>query len=80
MVGLLSADDPAAAYVRYLPQLRREYAFWMQGAEGLRRGTARRRVVALADGSILNRFWDDRDTPRDESYAEDTELAHDRRP
>jgi alpha,alpha-trehalase len=77
MVGLLSADDPAAAYVRYLPQLRREYAFWMQGADGLQRGTARRRVVALADGSILNRFWDDRDTPRDESYAEDTELARD---
>jgi alpha,alpha-trehalase len=23
---------------------------------------------------VLNRFWDDRDTPRDESYREDTEL------
>jgi alpha,alpha-trehalase len=75
MVGLLSADDPAASYARYLPQLRREYAFWMDGAEGLKRGTAKRRVVALPDGSVLNRFWDDRDTPRDESYREDTELA-----
>src|SRR5258707_15036397 len=29
----------------------------------------------LDDDSTLNRFWDDADTPRDESYAEDTELA-----
>jgi alpha,alpha-trehalase len=75
MVGLLSENDPAAAFARYLPQLKREYAFWMQGAERLRPGSAHRRVVALADGSILNRYWDDRDTPRDESYREDRELA-----
>jgi alpha,alpha-trehalase len=75
MVGLLVPDDPPAAFARYLPQLRREYAFWMRGAEGLAKGAARFRVVALADGSILNRFWDDRDTPRDESFGEDTELA-----
>ena len=76
MVGLLEGNDPPAAFARYLPQLKAEYAFWMQGADGLRRGTARRHVVALDDGSILNRFWDERDTPRDESYREDTDLAH----
>ncbi len=76
MVGLLNSDDPAAAYARYLPQLKAEYAFWMQGADSLRRGTASRRVVALPDGSVLNRFWDEYDTPRDESYREDTLLAH----
>jgi alpha,alpha-trehalase len=75
MVGLLTPGDPAPAYARYLAQLKREYAFWMAGAEGLRRGSAHRRVVAMPDGSILNRYWDDRDTPRDESYREDTELA-----
>jgi alpha,alpha-trehalase len=75
MVGLLASSDPAAAFVRYLPQLKAEYAFWMQGAQGLGRGTARRHVVALDDGSILNRYWDDRDTPRDESYGDDTALA-----
>jgi alpha,alpha-trehalase len=78
MVGLL-ADDPergaSAAYARYLPQLKREYAFWMAGAEGLNAGQSHRRAVALPDGAILNRYWDDRDTPRDESYREDTELA-----
>jgi alpha,alpha-trehalase len=75
MVGLTSPEDPAAAFARYLRQLRREYAFWMEGAQGLRPGMSHRRVVAMPDGSVLNRFWDDRDTPRDESYREDTELA-----
>ena len=75
MVGLLSAEDPAASYARYLPQLRREYAFWMEGEAGLKRGTAHRRVVAMPDGAKLNRYWDDADAPRDESYREDTELA-----
>ncbi len=76
MVGLLESNDPAAAFAQYLPQLKAEYAYWMRGAESLLRGSARRHVVALADGSILNRFWDERDTPRDESYREDTDLAH----
>ena len=75
MVALLASKDPAAAFVRYLPQLKAEYAFWMRGAEGLRPRSARRRVVALADGSILNRYWDERDTPRDESYRDDVDLA-----
>jgi alpha,alpha-trehalase len=75
MVALLSPADPAAAFARYLPQLRREYAFWMEGAKQLRVRTAHRRVVAMPDGAILNRYWDDRDTPRDESYAQDVELA-----
>jgi len=75
MVGLLSTEDPAASFARYLPELKREYAFWMRDAQGLTPGAARRHVVALSDGAILNRYWDDRDTPRDESYAQDVELA-----
>jgi alpha,alpha-trehalase len=55
--------------------MRREHAFWMEGEEDLRPGMAHRRVVALPDGSILNRYWDDSDAPRDESYREDTLLA-----
>jgi alpha,alpha-trehalase len=75
MVGLLSSSDPASSFARFLPELKREHAFWMQGADKLSRGTAHRHVVALPDGSILNRYWDDRDTPRDESYRIDVELA-----
>jgi alpha,alpha-trehalase len=75
MVGLLSDTASAEAFAHYLPQLKREYAFWMQGAGRLHAGAAHRRVVAMPDGALLNRYWDDRDTPRDESYREDTELA-----
>ncbi len=75
MVGLLSKTDSGAMYARYLPQLRREYDFWMEGAAGLRAGRAHRRVVAMPDGAILNRYWDDLDTPRDEAWREDVELA-----
>jgi alpha,alpha-trehalase len=75
MVGLLAPGDPAAAYASYLPQLKQEYAFWMDGADQLAPGAAHRRVVKLDDGSILNRYWDDSDAPRDESYYEDVALA-----
>jgi alpha,alpha-trehalase len=47
----------------------------MDGAAFLRDGQAYRRVVWLADGTILNRYWDDRSAPRDESYREDVLTA-----
>ena len=75
MVGLLSPSDPVAAFARYLPELKTEYAYWMEGANELKAGQAHRHAVGLDDGSILNRFWDDSDAPRDESYREDVELA-----
>jgi alpha,alpha-trehalase len=59
----------------YLPQLRKEHAFWTDGADQLRPGESHRRCVCLEDGSVLNRYWDERDTPREESYIEDVETA-----
>jgi alpha,alpha-trehalase len=59
----------------YLPQLRREHAFWMDGEQDLAPGQARRRVVALPQGGVLNRYWDDRCTPREESWREDVATA-----
>ncbi|WP_051248384.1 alpha,alpha-trehalase TreF [Inquilinus limosus] len=70
-----SSDDPAATYKAFLPSLAREYAFWMDGADGLAPGSAHRRLVRLPDGTLLNRYWDDSDQPRDESYREDVETA-----
>jgi len=75
MVGLLSPSDPAAAFARYLPELKTEYAYWMEGANTLKPGQAQAHAVALEDGSILNRYWDASDAPRDESYREDVVLA-----
>ena len=67
--GLANADD-------YIEQLLREYSFWMEGSNKIVPGQALRHVVALDDGSILNRYWDERDSPRDESWAEDIETAN----
>jgi alpha,alpha-trehalase len=75
MVKLTDPRDPAAAYAHYLPQLRREYAFWMEGESQLPVGAAHRRVVHVREKAFLNRYWDDANTPRDESYGEDVQLA-----
>jgi alpha,alpha-trehalase len=77
MVELIVARsrDPAAIYAAFLPALSKEYAFWMEGADTLEPGKAHRRVVRLDDGTLLNRYWDDRDSPREESYREDVETA-----
>ena len=75
MVNLIAAREGEPVYARYRPQLEREYAFWMEGEGTLPRGAAHRRVVRLRDGTVLNRHWDDRPTPREESYREDVETA-----
>ncbi|WP_415774502.1 alpha,alpha-trehalase TreF [Paraburkholderia sp. J94] len=75
MVALVAQRDGDAVYVRYLPELRKEYDYWMAGADTLKPGEAAQHVVRLADGTLLNRYWDARDTPRDESYREDVLTA-----
>jgi alpha,alpha-trehalase len=55
--------------------MRAEHSFWMAGEEQLPDAGEHRRVVRLDDGSLLNRYWDDRAAPRDESWREDVELA-----
>jgi alpha,alpha-trehalase len=59
----------------YLAQLKREHAFWMDGEQQLAPGQAHRRLVRLPDGTTMNRYWDDRDTPREESWREDVATA-----
>jgi alpha,alpha-trehalase len=75
MVTLQAEHAGDAALIERLPQLEREHDFWMSGAANLPRGAAYRRVVRLADGTVLNRYWDDLDIPRDEAYVEDKEAA-----
>ncbi|KDA04042.1 alpha,alpha-trehalase TreA [Hyphomonas oceanitis] len=75
MVSLLSPDDPAKAWAEYLPELKAEHAFWMAGEMDAAPGLPSLRVVKLADGSVLNRYYDGRDVPRDESYGEDLAVA-----
>uniref|UniRef100_UPI003566B3F8 alpha,alpha-trehalase n=1 Tax=Enterobacter hormaechei TaxID=158836 RepID=UPI003566B3F8 len=74
MVELLATHD-SDALKKYRPQMEKEYAYWMEGADGRQPGQANKRVVKLDDGSILNRYWDDRDTPRPESWLDDVTTA-----
>lgn len=73
-LDLSEQSDPATT-ARRLAALRTEYAFWMEGKDCATRSSPCKRVVVMPDGSILNRYWDGRDTPRDESFAEDRATA-----
>jgi alpha,alpha-trehalase len=75
MVELLAEIKGDAIYATYLPALEKEYQYWMMGAEKLTAGAANQRVVKLTDGTLLNRYWDDLDIPRQESYREDVETG-----
>lgn len=75
MVGLYATATDTTRALRYLDALESEHAFWMDGADRVAPGEAYRRVVRLSDGSVLNRYWDDRTVPRPESHREDYELG-----
>jgi alpha,alpha-trehalase len=75
MIEIL-ADEKENILIKYLPQLLKEYDFWMKGKDEIDDvNKTSERVVKMPDGSFLNRYWDENDTPRAESYKEDIELA-----
>ncbi|RSK49544.1 alpha,alpha-trehalase TreF [Hymenobacter rigui] len=77
MVELLADTQGSADSVRlrYYPALLREYQFWMAAADSVAPGQARRSVIRLPDGTLLNRYWDLSAEPREESYREDVAAA-----
>ena len=74
MVALLN-DANSVVASRRLAAMKREHAWWMAGADYLPCGARHCRVARLSDGSLLNRYWDAHDSPRDESWREDVETA-----
>jgi alpha,alpha-trehalase len=74
MVGLSERKDLASRR-RQLAAMQGEYAFWMSGMSCAAATGACQHVVRMPDGSLLNRYWDARETPRDESWAEDVATA-----
>ncbi|GAA4453344.1 alpha,alpha-trehalase TreF [Nibrella saemangeumensis] len=72
MVQLLAEVDGRNILTKYLPQLEQEYEFWMSGHDQLSaENPVCRRVVQLPDGSVLNRHWDPKGTPRPEAYPKE---------
>jgi alpha,alpha-trehalase len=77
MVRLLARHKGKKVLVEYLPYLLKEYRFWMKGSTKLSKQEHRAfaRVVEAKDGTLLNRYYDNKMTPRPESLDEDTETA-----
>ena len=76
MIKLLGEEKGENILIKYLQQLEKEYNFWMRGSEQLEdKNISVYRVALMPDGSILNHYWDEFDTPRPESFKEDIELA-----
>jgi alpha,alpha-trehalase len=76
MIKLLSEEMGEKILIEYLPQLEKEYNFWMKGNDLLNPGNASvNRVALLPDRSILNHYWDENNFPRPEAYKEEIELA-----
>ncbi|KAA6438351.1 alpha,alpha-trehalase TreA [Dyadobacter flavalbus] len=76
MVKLYSEVAGKQILKKYLPHMQREYDYWMDAGDTNGDFSAHRRLVKLPDGNVLNRYWDDKCTPRPESYIEDVELGH----
>lgn len=75
MVQLLASVKGDNTYKKYLPQLEKEYTFWMDGkpTEPTKETNSKKRVVWM-DGNILNRYYGD-EKPRPEYFKEDKKLA-----
>lgn len=68
MVELLATHKGNSIYQQYLPALLKEHDYWMD------KSYPTKHVVHLNDGIILNRYYDQTDTPRPESYVQEYEL------
>ncbi len=75
MVRLLAERRGQDVLGEYLPQLEKEYQFWMEGADQLTETNVTHRRVVRVGETVLNRYWDDRPVPRPEAYKEDIALA-----
>lgn len=77
MVRLLATHKGKSVLRGYLPYLMTEYRFWMKGKAKLAQTEhkAYRRVVEMPNGELLNRYYDNKTTPRPESLREDIETA-----
>ncbi len=79
-VRMLADKLGPEALVRFLPAMEKNHmGYWMDGMDQLAsapndgKAYAHRSLVRMPDGSFLNRYWDDADGPRLESYKEDVE-------
>ena len=81
MVELLAEVKKDEGFLeKYVPEMLMEYLFWVEGDADLHLpGKRYKRVVRLDEDAFLNRYFDDEDTPRPESFLEDISLSEESR-
>ncbi len=72
---IFESTNDEKIYSQYFETLEKEYQFWMDCAEDLENGNQYRHIVKTNDDDILNRYFDDENAPRPESYMIDVEDA-----
>ncbi|AHB42796.1 hypothetical protein RAAC3_TM7C00001G0960 [Candidatus Saccharibacteria bacterium RAAC3_TM7_1] len=78
MVRLLASQNGRRrTYAEYLPYMLAEYRFWMKGRTKLikQEHKAYARLVELPGGMYVNRYYDNKMSPRPESLKEDIETV-----
>jgi alpha,alpha-trehalase len=65
MIDVLAKKFGQQIYIKYLPQLVKEFEFWQL-----------KRSYVLDNNHVIYRYYDDFDSPRPEAYKEDVELSH----
>ncbi len=76
MVDVIARTEGKGVYLKYLDEMQKEYDFWMKGSDFLSaHNLTTYRCVEMPDGSLLNRYYDKYDTPREEMYRSDLTTA-----
>ena len=76
MVQLLATVKGDEVYIKYLPALEKEYAFWMRGEKkDIGADKSWSEHVVQVDGHTMNRYKDAGDVARPEGFKEDEKSA-----
>ncbi|MDJ0645261.1 MAG: alpha,alpha-trehalase TreF [Flavobacteriaceae bacterium] len=73
MIELLAESKDDRVFTQYLPQLKKEYEFWMRGQNTGKPSATIERLVPLPDGKLLNRYFDNAPLPRQEMHQHDVD-------
>lgn len=72
---LFESKKDSNIYIKYFKILEKEYKYWMKGNDNLANQTSYKRVIKTKDGMIINRHYDEDNTPRPESFTLDLENS-----
>jgi alpha,alpha-trehalase len=76
MLNAYAEKHGAQSVQQYLPQLEREYTFWMDGqAAQVTPGYKGQHLIVSAQGDLLNRYYGNANKPRTEAYNKELGWA-----